>query len=119
MAVPLVGTGYLLLNTNYMHLMESNWFKKLLGRSPGDAFRIASQFEGLPPDLFAQADQVFSSVQQIEFCPIGTKRKPGWMIILDQKFSLWFYRQDGHFVYDGFEIGDYSAWPERTGPSER
>lgn len=97
--------------------MESNWFKKLLGRSPGDALRIASQLEGLPPDLFAQADEVFSSARQIEFCPIGTKQKPGWMIILDQKLSLWFYRQDDHFVYDGFEIGDYSAWPERAGPS--
>jgi hypothetical protein len=97
--------------SHIMHIMESQWFKKLLSHQPTEAFQLASQLEGLSPDLFSNADEVFSSVKQIEFLRIGTKKEPGWMIILDQKLSLWFYQKDGGWIYDGFEIGDYSSQP--------
>ena len=31
----------------------------------------------------------------------------GLIITLDQKFTLWFFQDGDHFVYDGFEIGEY------------
>lgn len=92
-----------------MHIMESQWFKKFLSHQPTAAFEFASQLEGLPPDLFSEAHKVFSSVKRIEFYPIDTDKEPGWMIILDQKLSLWFYQKDNNWTYDGFEIGDYSS----------
>lgn len=90
--------------------MESQWFKRLISHQPTEAFQLASQLEGLSPDLYSKADKVFSAVNKIEFCHIGTTKEPGWLMILDQKLSLWFYQQDNGWIYDGFEIGDYSDY---------
>ncbi len=92
-----------------MHILETRWFRNLLSHQPNEAFRLASRLEGLSPDIFDKADEIFSAVETIEFCPIGTPKEPGWIIVLDQRFSLWFYQKDKKWIYDGFEIGDYSG----------
>ncbi|MBI3572725.1 MAG: hypothetical protein HY092_00820 [Candidatus Kerfeldbacteria bacterium] len=82
-------------------------------QSPNKGFRLAAHLQGLPEDIFATAEDLFRSTKCVEFVPLRGKKHPGIMIILDRKFSLWFFREDDHFTYDGFEIGDYSEWPER------
>lgn len=82
---------------------------EMMKRSPRQAFILASQFAGLPDDLFERAHEIFSSATLIDIHPIGTKKDPGLMIILDRKFSLWFYKKNGHYTYDGFEIGEYTS----------
>lgn len=99
-----------------MQIWESPWFKKLLRTAPVDAFGLVAESEGLSADLFDHARELFSAVQRIEFCPIGTKKDPGWKLILDHKLSLWFYQQGDTYRFDGWEIGDYSDWPERKNP---
>ncbi len=78
-----------------------------------DAFSLVAQTSGLPDNLADSAEDLFRWAKRIEIQPLGPKAEDGWIMILDQKFSLWFYRQDGRLTYDGFEFGDYAREDER------
>ena len=71
-----------------------NWFTRRLVR------KLGTSSENI--DL---ADELFRG-KELDIKPRNTGR--GFMLIVDKHFSLWF-RQDGdHFIYDGWEAGEYS-----------
>lgn len=83
-----------------------NWFTKLLLRFwPGMAMRYFAKRAGIKNPLFDKAHDLFSQIKSIDIIPTGIGR--GFMIIIDGKTALYFYQNGDHFVYDGFEIGEY------------
>lgn len=98
-----------------MRLIESRWFRSLVGSSPMDAFGLVARTSGLPADIADRATELFSSAKRIDIHPLGASGQRGWIMIIDQKFSLWFFRQGNTLVYDGFEFGDYSTGERLAG----
>ena len=44
--------------------------------------------------------------KRIDFKPFREGR--GFYLVLDNSFSIWFNQDGDHFVYDGWEMGEYS-----------
>ncbi len=87
---------------------HQNFLIRLLSKHPKAAFQYVAATLGMDQKIADQADEIFHTAKKIEIHPIGDKDNPGLMIILNQKFSLWFYRSGDEYHYDGFEYGDYS-----------
>jgi len=62
--------------------------------------------QGINSSHFEKAHKLFSNVKRIDFFPL-TSGLRGFIIVMDQKTALYFYQDDDHFVYDGFEMGPY------------
>lgn len=69
--------------------------------------RFIASDSGVDPDVLDHAHDVFDQAKRIDINKIGDAKEPGFMIILDQKLSLWFYKSGDHYRYDGFEMGPY------------
>jgi len=90
--------------------MKVNWFTKILLRLwPKLMMKRFAQKLGIKNPVFDQLHEVFSKVSRIDFIPFTPSQSGsrGFMIILDQKTALYFYQDGDHFVYDGFEMGEY------------
>jgi hypothetical protein len=71
------------------------WLKHMAGQQKIDARKLDWVFK-----LFEGA--------RIDFFPLNSGNGRGFMIVVDQKFSLWFYQDGDHFVFDGYEMGEYA-----------
>ena len=49
----------------------------------------------------------FFGNKRIDLIPLDSRKGRGFLLVLDQKVSLWFFQDGDHFVYDGFEVGRY------------
>ncbi|MEK7463255.1 MAG: hypothetical protein AAB621_02750 [Patescibacteria group bacterium] len=86
---------------------EINWFTKLLLKFwPSLAMKRMAKEMGIENPVFDQFHEVFSKVERVDIFPLQSGSR-GFMIVLDQKTSLYFYQDGDHFVYDGFEMGEY------------
>ena len=56
--------------------------------------------------LFDKFHGVFSQTNRIDIFPSGSGSR-GFMIVIDKKTALYFYQDGDHFIYDGFEMGEY------------
>ncbi|MEK9181356.1 MAG: hypothetical protein AAB871_03910 [Patescibacteria group bacterium] len=83
------------------------WQKTLLKFWPKLAFRKFAKIINANPELFEKAQQVFGKVKTIDLIPLDSSNGRGFMLVLDRKTSLWFLQDGDHFVYDGFEMGEY------------
>ncbi len=89
-----------------MKEIKINWFVRLLLRLwPSMAMRYFSRQMGIVNPIFDKANELFSRTERIDLIPTGIGR--GFMIIIDRKTALYFYQDGDHFVYDGFEMGEY------------
>lgn len=52
------------------------------------------------------AEKLFRDCKRIDIEPLSGPSR-GFIIFLDNKFSLWFLQDGNHFAYDGFEMGEY------------
>jgi len=43
--------------------------------------------------------------KKVHIQPLSGSR--GFIITLDNNLTLWFYQDGDHFIYDGFEMGEY------------
>ena len=87
--------------------IKINWFTKLLLKLwPHLAMRRLAKQMGIKDPVFRGAHEVFSKVRRIDFSPLQSGHR-GFMIILDRKTALYFYQDGDHFVYDGYEMGEY------------
>ncbi len=60
---------------------------------------------GIKKPIFGKAHELFSKSERIDIFPAATPR--GFIIVLDRETALYFYQDGDHFVYDGFEMGEY------------
>lgn len=53
------------------------------------------------------ACKLFGDAKRIDFQPLSGTGGRGFIICLDNKFTLWFYQDGDHFTFDGIEMGEY------------
>lgn len=90
--------------------MKIKWFTKILFRLwPTLMMKNFARKIGIKDSSFDQLHPVFSKTNRIDLIPFSPSHSGhrGFMIILDQKTALYFYQDGDHFVYDGFEMGEY------------
>lgn len=86
--------------------MEISKFQKfILKFFPKLFFRIVAKEKNLPVDIVKVQD-LFSKFKRIDIFPSISGGR-GFILILDRKLALYFYQDGDHFIYDGFEVGDY------------
>jgi len=85
-----------------------DWFAKLLFRFwPKMGIKYFAGKMGISDSRARQAHDLFSGVKRIDIFPSSSGYR-GFIIILDQKTGLYFYQDNDHFVYDGYELGSYN-----------
>ncbi|MDP2934110.1 MAG: hypothetical protein Q8N81_08385 [bacterium] len=88
--------------------VDISWWKKLLLKFwPKLAFRFFASELGIANPVFEQLQEIFTKVKRVDVFPLTSSGSRGFMLVLGQKASLWFYQDGDHFVYDGFEMGEY------------
>jgi len=80
----------------------------ILRLNPTAGFKMLNKRLGIKNDAFDKAHEVFSSVERVDIFPTAAGGR-GFIFVLDKKTALYFYQDGDHFVYDGFEIGDYDG----------
>jgi len=61
---------------------------------------------GVEDPVSDKAHDFFTKSKRIDFIPLRGKSR-GFIIIIDRKSALYFYQDGNHFVYDGYEMGEY------------
>ncbi len=61
---------------------------------------------GISNQAFSEAHDLFSKIRRVDLLPLKLGYR-GFMIVLDKKTALYFHQDYDHFIYDGFEIGEY------------
>ena len=75
---------------------------------PVVGFKMLNKKLGVKNGAFEKAHDVFSRVDRVDLFPSGSGSR-GFILILDKKTALYFYQNSDHFVYDGFELGEYDG----------
>ena len=94
---------------DYKNLRESGVrlrTRLLLRLSPLYGIKSLSRELGLDPEVAEKAHQAFKDTRRIDVVR-STSGSRGFQIIIDGSTSLYFYQDGDHFVYDGFESGEY------------
>jgi hypothetical protein len=87
---------------------KMGWFKKCLMRfAPRLFLKRAAKEQGVDRKKLDYAMELFGESQRIDIQPLPSRSGRGFVIYLDNKFSLHFYQNGDHFYFDGFEIGEY------------
>ena len=94
---------------DYKNLREggvSFWTRLLLRILPLAGIKRLSRELGVDPDVAEKAHKAFRDTQRIDIAPNASGGR-GFQIIIDGSTALYFYQDGDHFVYDGFENGEY------------
>lgn len=84
------------------------WHMRFLMRFfPKVFLRLHTQKFGVHFRMIDTAQQLFQNTDSIDVHPISGADGRGFVLVLDRRLSLWFFQDGDHFVYDGFEIGEY------------
>jgi len=86
-----------------LHPFLQNLFLKFFPRT---FFCLESKKHGVDKRLEA-CKKLFDGSQRIDFFSLNDTQR-GFMIVIDTKFSLWFYQDGDHFIFDGWEMGEYN-----------
>ena len=90
-----------------MKKLRINWFTKLLLKFwPTLAMKRFAKDIGIKNPIFDKAHEAFSKIERIDFFPLQGGHR-GFLLVLDRKTALYFYQDSDHFVYDGYEMGEY------------
>lgn len=93
--------------TEFVDKTQINLFTRLLLKfCPNLAMKMMARKMGIENPIFEPIHEVFSKIKRIELLPLQSGSR-GFMLILDNKTALYFYQDGDHFVYDGFEMGEY------------
>lgn len=94
---------------NFKNLKEGSvsfWTRFLLRISMTRGVRSLSKKLGLDYDIADKAHDLFENIKKIDVVPLKSSQR-GFQLILNRSTALYFYQEDDHFKYDGFEIGEY------------
>lgn len=83
------------------------WKRVLLKYFPRTMLKLYAWKLGINEDAIDWSDRLFAG-KHIQVTPL-TKSSllEGYIMTIDQKMTLWFYKEGNGFVYDGFEMGEY------------
>lgn len=86
--------------------LKISWYDKLLVKFfPVQFFNRQTKKMGIDDKLIDLSFELFQG-KKIHIKPYRAGSR-GFIINLDNKFTLWFNQEGDHFVFDGFEIGEY------------
>ncbi len=80
--------------------------KNLLRFAPFFTLKHLARKMGVAGSKLEQANKLFFNSQRIDIFP-SNSRERGFILILDCKLALFFDQDGDHFIYDGFEVGEY------------
>lgn len=78
----------------------------LLKYCPNAAMRLFAKRIGIKNPIFDKAHEALFNTERIDFFPTSGGR--GLVMVIDRQTALFFYQEKDHFVYDGYEMGEYS-----------
>lgn len=83
------------------------WLTRLLLKFwPSVGIQRLTEYLGMSSELSTPAHNLFEKVKRVDIIPSASGQR-GFCLILDRMTALYFYQDGDHFVYDGFEVGDY------------
>lgn len=83
------------------------WWQGMIARFfPKLFFRWHARKMGIKNVVFDRAHEIFSHVERIDLLRSRSGSR-GFQLILDSNTALYFYQDGDHFIYDGFEMGEY------------
>jgi hypothetical protein len=89
-------------------MLKINWFTKILMRfAPKTFLLFAAKKQGIKPQRIDYAMKLFGGNSRVDIHPLPSQSGRGFIVILDNKLSLYFYQDGDHFYYDGCEMGEY------------
>ena len=94
---------------DFRNLRESGvdvWTRILMRISPLRGVKRLSRKFGVDPDVADRAHELFKKSERIDIAPSKSGLR-GFQLIIDGSTALYFYQDGDHFVYDGFEGGEY------------
>ena len=84
------------------------WYERLLMRfSPKLFLKLHASKLDIKTDKIDLAYKLFGEAARIDIQPLSGTGGRGFIISLDNKFTLWFYQDGDHFKFDGIEMGEY------------
>lgn len=90
-----------------MSRLNFPWHKKLVLKFfPQLFFKLFAKNINLNNKKIDFATKLFGDANRIDIQPLSGSSR-GFIIYIDNKLSLWFYQDGDHFIYDGFEMGEY------------
>lgn len=75
---------------------------------PQGFLRYAAWRQGVRIKKLGYAEKLFADCRSIDIQPLSGGNR-GFILFLDRQFSLWFFQDGDHFIFDGYEIGEYEA----------
>jgi len=91
-----------------LDILDISWKHRLaLKFFPGMYMKYRAREIDVKPGKIDAAMKLFDDAKRIDLFPLSPKAGRGFLIILDQKFSLWFFQEGDHFKFDGYEMGEY------------
>ena len=83
------------------------WYNKLLFRFwPTMAFKLIAKDIKIENVVFDKLHDIFGQTKRIDIFPSISDSR-GFILVLDRETALYFYQDGDHFIYDGFEMGEY------------
>lgn len=74
--------------------------------SPSRGIKRLLRGQGIDTCVADKAHALFEGTQTIDIVP-SVSNSRGFQLIIDRQTALYFYQDGEHFVYDGFEMGQY------------
>lgn len=82
------------------------WTRVLLRISPLRGVKQLSREFGIDPEVTDKAHELFAETKRMDVIPSKSGLR-GFQLIIDGSTAVYFYQDGDHFVYDGFEGGEY------------
>lgn len=84
-----------------------SWFTKLgLKYFPNTVLKNLAKDKNINNIVFDKLHDVFVKTNRVDIFPCKANSR-GFILVLDKETALYFYQDGDHFVYDGFEMGEY------------
>ncbi|RJQ14365.1 hypothetical protein C4553_01470 [Candidatus Parcubacteria bacterium] len=88
--------------------LKAGFFTRILIKFwPAMAVKQMARQMGINNPLFDKAHYLFTKVKRVDLVPLKSGLR-GFMVVLDRRTALYFYQNNDHFVYDGYEMGMYN-----------
>ena len=90
-----------------MSNLDIPWYKKMILKFfPHLFLKWHAGHMNIDDKMISYAQNLFAD-KKIHIQPLSGVSGRGFIIFVDNKISFWFFQDENHFVYDGFEMGEY------------